>query len=93
MMNNESIPLGLTRFASFINWITNTAVMIRENSDHLPMKYFVRGAVLLKHCNAEFIKQVLPRLLKPHCPALLDMLLLLDVRRLLDSSLYPLKEL
>ena len=32
------------------------------------MKYCVRGWVLLRHCSAEFIKQVLPKLLRPVAP-------------------------
>ena len=33
-----------------------------------PIKYAVSGSVLPRHCRAEFMKQVLPRLLSPHIP-------------------------
>lgn len=32
------------------------------------MKYCVRSLVLLTHCNAAFIKQVLPKLFRPVAP-------------------------
>lgn len=32
------------------------------------MKYSVRSLVLLTHCNAAFIKQVLPKLFRPVAP-------------------------
>ena len=35
---------------------------------HLLVKYCVRGWVLLRHCSAEFMKHVLPRLLRPVAP-------------------------
>ena len=33
-----------------------------------PTKYWVRGQVLETHCRAAFMKQVLPRLLRPVAP-------------------------
>ena len=33
-----------------------------------PMKYSVKGGVLLRHWRAEFMKHVLPRLERPHRP-------------------------
>ena len=35
---------------------------------NLPMKKLLKGVVLLRHCNAEFIKHVFPRLGSPHIP-------------------------
>jgi len=34
----------------------------------LVVKYCVRGCVLLRHCSAEFMKHVLPKLLSPVAP-------------------------
>ena len=45
-----------------------TRMLTTTTIKHLHMKYFVSGVVLLKHCKAEFIKHVFPRLFKPHKP-------------------------
>lgn len=39
-----------------------------EPTTNLHIKYFIKGLVLLKHCNAEFMKHVFPKLLSPHKP-------------------------
>ena len=58
----------LCRICTMFTKSTLLSYLLSSKRCRPPAKYWVRGQVLETHCRAAFMKQVLPRLLRPVAP-------------------------